>query len=76
MSIELAVSLGLAALVVVFNRGNDFAEEFKCGLDPLLVIFYHFGDLVEQVSELLLTIKTLYCQADHVVEESHLTSGY
>lgn len=76
MAIELAVSLRLAVLVVILNRGNYFAEEFKCGLDPLLVIFDHFSDLVEEVPELLLTVKTLYCETDHVVEQPHLASGH
>ena len=75
MAVELAVPLRLT-FEVVLDRGDDLAEEFKCGLDPLLVIFDHFSDLVEEVPKLLLIVKTLYREADHVVEQPHLAPGH
>lgn len=70
MAVELAFPLILTRIVVL-NGSDDFAEEFQCGLDAFLVIFDHFGDLVEEVPELLLTVKTLYCETYHVVKQAH-----
>ena len=71
VAVELAFLLALA-LIVVLNGSDDFAEEFQCGLDAFLVIFDDFGDLVEEEPELLLTVKTLYREAYHVVKQAHL----
>lgn len=65
--VELALPL-IFALVVVLNSSDDFSEELQCCLDAFFVIFDHFGDLVEEVPELLLTVKTLYRQTNHMVK--------
>lgn len=71
VAVEFAFPL-ILTLIVVLNSSDDFAEEFQCGLDAFLVIFDDFCDLVEEEPELLLTVKTLYREAYHMVKQAYL----
>jgi hypothetical protein len=70
--------LGLASknlLIIKLNSRDHFNEEVNCHLNPLLVIFNLFGDFVEEEFEVLLVVKILDDQTDHVIQQMQLVFG-